>query len=476
MKKTVFLICLLTCIALILPMSVAGFAVGGSARFDETFLGEMSAKMERLESIEEPKIIVIGGSSVAFGLRSDLMEEQLGMPVVNFGLYASLGTKIMLDLSKANIGEGDIIVIAPEQDAQTLSLYFNADSAWKAIDGNISYLRYIGKDDYPAMAGGLLSFASEKYKYFAESTKPEVSGVYTKEAFNEYTDIEYERPSNTMFGGYDANNAISFETDVIDPAFIDYLNEYAKYARDKGAKVFFSFSPMNRAALAEGTAEEDIYSYFRYLQESLDFPVISSPETYLMESVWFYDSNFHMNDSGALLHTKHLVNDLILAMGLDKICTIEDPTPPALPDNGTQGEGEIKDDELFVISESEKGVQIIGLTDKGRERTSLEVPASINGKTVVAIGEGAFSEASGLTELTLNEGVTYIANGAFEGCSALERLVINCTTPAQIRVDEELLLGADGCVIYIPKGTYGAYSNDYYWAFFCDLEVVRELP
>ncbi|MGM9681076.1 MAG: hypothetical protein ACI3XR_06180, partial [Eubacteriales bacterium] len=330
MKKTVLLIVFLLCIALILPLTVAGFALGSSPQFDETFLGEMQCKMERLESINQPKIIVIGGSSVAFGIRSDLMEEQLGMPVVNFGLYASLGTKFMLDLSKAGIHEGDVIVIAPEQDAQTLSTYFNADSAWKALDGNFEYLKYIDKENLPAMAGNLLFFASEKYKYHSQGKKPAVSGVYTKEAFNEYGDIAYDRESNTMFGGFDANNRISFDPDILSPDFVRCLNDYAEYAKKQGASVFFSFSPMNRLALDENCSSEDIYHYFTYLQSVLDFPVISSPEQSLMDAAWFYDSNFHMNNSGAILHTKHLVNDLILALGLDRVCTIETPEMPPL--------------------------------------------------------------------------------------------------------------------------------------------------
>ena len=54
--------------------------------------------------------------------KRELMEEMIGMPVVNFGLYATLGTKLMLDLSLGAIKKGDVVVIAPETDPQTYSL------------------------------------------------------------------------------------------------------------------------------------------------------------------------------------------------------------------------------------------------------------------------------------------------------------------------------------------------------------------
>ncbi len=43
-------------------------------------------KMERLESIEEFKIGLIGNSNLAFGIDSAKIEEEFGMSVVNMGL------------------------------------------------------------------------------------------------------------------------------------------------------------------------------------------------------------------------------------------------------------------------------------------------------------------------------------------------------------------------------------------------------
>ena len=90
---------------LILPIVLLfGYAFSIPPQYSDTFVGELDDKFERLTSIEEPKVVVVGGSSVAFGLESEILEKYVGMPVVNFGLYAALGTKVMLDLSKAGIG------------------------------------------------------------------------------------------------------------------------------------------------------------------------------------------------------------------------------------------------------------------------------------------------------------------------------------------------------------------------------------
>ena len=146
---------LLIVLLLLLPIAATaavGFLV--PAQFEMTFLGEFDNKVERLQNTDGPKVILVGGSSVAFGVDAELLEQTLGMPVINFGLYATLGTKTMLDYSKSGIDEGDIIVIAPEMNAQTFSLYFNAEAMWQAVDGHFSLLRYLDSGDIPAMLGG----------------------------------------------------------------------------------------------------------------------------------------------------------------------------------------------------------------------------------------------------------------------------------------------------------------------------------
>ena len=53
-------------------------------QYGKTFLAGLPVKYERLYTVDSPKVIVVGGSNVAFGMASELMEKQLGRPCVNF--------------------------------------------------------------------------------------------------------------------------------------------------------------------------------------------------------------------------------------------------------------------------------------------------------------------------------------------------------------------------------------------------------
>ncbi|MBQ8401973.1 MAG: hypothetical protein IJX14_08590, partial [Clostridia bacterium] len=298
MKKPVICI-LLSVLVLLIPIgAVMGMAFGIPAQYGNTFLGEMAVKYDRLTSVEGPKVVVVGGSSVAFGLDSAALEETVGMPVVNFGLYATLGTKYMIGISKAGIGEGDIVILAPETDPRTLSLYFNAEAVWQSLDQDMSMLRYVEYDNWGRLGGGLWNFAKAKYGYWKEGNAPNPEGIYAFSSFNEYGDIIYPREFNIMVGDYDPSQILTLDETLLDSEFIDYVNDYAAWCRQKGATLYYSFSPMNEAALVEGTTEESILAYYSALASALDCTVCSDISDYIMDAAYFYDTNFHLNDTG----------------------------------------------------------------------------------------------------------------------------------------------------------------------------------
>ncbi|MCL2815208.1 MAG: hypothetical protein FWD23_11470, partial [Oscillospiraceae bacterium] len=307
----------------------AGF--GTKPQFGNTFLGALGEKYHRLQIIGKPKITIVGGSSTAFGLKSSLLEDELKMPVVNFGLYATLGTKLMLDLSYASIKDGDIIIVAPELDEQTLSLYFNAESAWQALDGNMAMLRDIRFENYGALAGNFWDYTVSKLKYGRYGgLNPE--GVYNKSSFNVNGDIVYPRPHNIMPLGYSPNHPINLDPAILSDDFAAYLNQFVKFAKSRGATVYFDFPPMNRLGVAQYGDSDAIYEFYLYLAKKFDCEIIGNIESYILDERYFYDSNYHLNDSGVLIRTALLAEDIKRAQNIGVPVVIELLPPPEKPE------------------------------------------------------------------------------------------------------------------------------------------------
>lgn len=476
MKKLVITLVTIALALLIIPLTLLGFAFGLPAQYDLSFYGGMKIKYDRLKSTKESKVVVIGGSSVAFGLRSDILEEQLGMPVVNFGLYANLGTKYMLDVAEDYINQGDIVIIAPEQNSQALSLYFNGEAVWYTADSDFSLLTKVKSEDRGEVAKNFLTYTSGKFGYW-RSTKPCPEGVYNVYSFNEYGDISYERANNIMANGYDTGTPISFETSVISQDFIDYLNTYNKTATKKGATVYYSFCPMNASALSQ-TDTDSISNYYDYLNDSLDCQILGNPLTRILDEGWFYDSNFHLNDAGAVYYTRQLALDIKSELDDYSGVTVGVPSMPQAEQGGIDNDAissaladaaaifnlsltSIKTENGTVTT---SGWQIDGLTEEGAKLTEIVIPDAIAGLPVKTIASGAFAGNTTVQKITFGLNISSVGQNAFDGCTSLTAIYITSNDPNSYNVSSTVLEGADNCYIYVPVDVYySRYLTDYFW-------------
>lgn len=462
-------------LAVILPF-VMMFSVAflTKAEFDESFVGALDEKLDRLYSIEEEKIVIVGCSSAAFGYDSAIIEKYLGMPVVNLGVYAALGTKLMLDLSRDAISEGDIVIIAPELDAQTLSLYFDAGTTLRALDGSQGYLSKIPKEHRTALLGSSFGFAAEKlsYKLFGA---PAFEGIYNSSSFNEYGDIGAYRAENVMFDYYEPDHKIRLNSDIVSPDFIDYLNGYAEYVKSVGASIYFEFCPMNRLGFDLDSDEaESRLAFEEYLRKSLDFTLIaSSIEDYIYDERYFYDSNLHLNSAGATKHTVAVVRDLLLELGITTAVTEEIPEPPPLPETDVRFFDEDKNASAFKYAKLANGAyMIVGVAEEYLNEKVLTVPLGYNGYKVMSVGPGAF-EGANVEKLIFTEdtNVRRFENGAFIGAGKITDIYIYYPDCTDIEPPADNFDGINkDFKVHIPAGS--GYKNDPYgWG---DMDITYE--
>lgn len=80
----------------------------------EHYLYAQKIKVERMDSIDSPRVILLGGSSVAMGFDCRELSDSLGVNVYNMGLHASIGIRYILDAISDRLRRGDVIVIMPE--------------------------------------------------------------------------------------------------------------------------------------------------------------------------------------------------------------------------------------------------------------------------------------------------------------------------------------------------------------------------
>lgn len=438
----------------------AAFSIILPPAYSNTFVGALDEKVERLASVEGKKIVVVGGSSVAFGLDSALMEEHLGMPVVNFGLYAAIGTKAMLDLSLPHIGEGDIVILAPETDAQTFSLYFDGKTMWKAIDDDPSLFWDLRGDSKKEMLGNMYAHAVDKLSASrAEPLDPE--GVYNSKSFNAYGDVAYPRPQNVMPMYYDPNTPILLEPSIVSDDFLEYINEYIALCEKRGATVYFSFAPMNAAALNPDTTEESKLAFVDYLKNNIRCEQISMIDSYILDPAYFYDTNYHLNNVGVVLRTKNLIEDIRFAEGIYQAVDIEIPPKPELPDFDVKFFETDVNAEYFVYETLQNGaLSIVGLTDLGKKQSTLTIPLGADYLKVIHVAKDAFRGTSAKTVIIPEKAnLRSIGSGAFDNSSVAELHILYDFTDEAEKLSPPASFG--NVQVYVPENS--AYLSHYDW-------------
>ena len=398
---------------------ICGF--GLPVQFGDTFMGELKSKYERLKETSGKRIVLVGGSGVAFDCDSALMDDFFpSYEIVNFGMYAGLGTKAVMDLSENYIHEGDIVILSPEQSEQTFSDYFNGEYMWQAADGAFGMLRDLKSENFEAMLGNFPRFALEKLNYVMKGQKPQTDSIYQKKSFYTYGDIELDTcRENILPNGYDVNQKVRFTEDVVQPEFMDYMNDWAKRLEKKGAVVWYRYCPVNKLSVED---MDDLAAYDVFLRQKLDFPVIGNPENSLMEAEWFFDTNFHLNQPGKEVNTVQLIRDMKAMLGDDRAVTVELPEKPHRTWGDVSAETRI-----WTAKDSE--------TYQGEE--TIVIP----------------------------ENVTQIEDYAFSNCAGLKQIVLEQKDPSKCIVGQHLLDGT-GAEILVPQMSVDSYKRNYFWSVY----------
>ena len=517
-KKMICKLCVcFSVLAILVPfLFLLGVIFVIPSQYSLAYYGGLNEKYDRLYGLEEPKIVVVGGSSVAFGMDSAMLEKYMGMPVVNFGLYAELGTKLMLDLSRDAIGEGDIVIISPEINAQTLSLYFNGEATLKAVDDDKSMLLKTTIDDFGFLYGGSWSFATEKLGFYLRNDAPDPAGIYNSKNLNEYGDIIAGlRDANVMTGFFSTDNAISLDPSDYAQDFIDYLNEYIRDCKKAGATVYYTFCPMNEWAIGQEVTEREttitvdgdvLYkdtkffdrytgerldaladTFYQFVTDTFDCEILGMDvRDYIMDPGYFYDSNFHLNDRGVTVHTAQMVKDLYNQFYLTDVEITEELQPPLDTTVVPMGEFTVGNlvYQMYAYGKDNPtyGFTVTGVSEVGLTKQTLEVPARITvehetlgsvSAPVTAVGTEAFFGTTVTKNLVLppdscvaNLDVEFLKGSSITALY-IYRPVEGDDNRGPLLVGTQSFNGAaSGLLIHIASDLYSSYVADYFWESF----------
>lgn len=261
-------------------------------------------KFERLQSINEPKIILIGNSNVCFGINSEKIEEAFGMPVVDMGLHGGLGNAFLENMVKLGVSEGDIVIVCHSSfgDDDTIP---DTALAWITIEMHKDLWSLIRMKDWLSMARSYPDYFKNSIIYWHNGSKdniPNDETCYSRSAFNKYGDIEKRSNNTYIFESGDVT--VPIITDVC----INRMNRLNKYVERHGATLLVAGYPIGAG---EFTPSPELFDkYEAELREKLDCEVISHYRDYFIPYDLFYNTQLHLSKEGADIRTLQLISDI----------------------------------------------------------------------------------------------------------------------------------------------------------------------
>ncbi len=289
------------CKLMIMCLIVIGFCFLVMPQYSTSYNSGLIDKVERLESIEGPKIVLIGNSNLAFGINSEFIEQELQMPVVNMGLHGSLGNAFHEEMAKINVHEGDIYVLCHTEynDDGTIT---DPTIAWITLENHLNLWKILRTEDALPMFKAYPNYLRKCLDLcISEEGEVDQAYIYSRSAFNEYGDIVYERSENI----YEFSSVVP---PVIADETIQRINELDQWLQEREAHLVVTMPPFGTGEYTATEAEFELFQ--QELESKLECPVISNYENYMFDYSYFYDTNWHLTNEGVVLRTKQLVQDL----------------------------------------------------------------------------------------------------------------------------------------------------------------------
>lgn len=263
-------------------------------------------KHQRLSALGSPKIVLVGGSNLPFGIKSQMIEDVTGMPVVNMGLHAGLGMNFILSEVEKDIHEGDIVIVSLEYHHFLSRSMFNGEDVLAALlfDVNRDCIQYVKPGQWLALTPNLCLYSSKKIINMSSKAVDDFEELFTRDSFNTYGDeVAHYGLASTVHSG----KKPVLKGPVYGQA-VRRLARFREYLESKGAGFILVACPYpeEQYAIDRQVIEEIVGAV-----ETAGMAYRVRPEACVFPDSLMFNSFFHLTGEGAEMRTEQLIQYIL---------------------------------------------------------------------------------------------------------------------------------------------------------------------
>lgn len=287
------------------------FVINGSRECSNEYMYALKDKQDLLKNTPGRRIIFVGGSNLAFGLRSEEIKKNLGYNPINMGLHGKLGLPVLLRLVKEQVREGDIVVVSPEFPVLFSRSKCTEEMAIKLLSVWPGSKRYVQSDFETPLEKLVRPLDPMRELGFCVATtvkglKNKKDSIYHRDSFNEYGDhvAHYGLTSKRI----PDDRFTKISEDAFRQVAVE-LRDFHQYCQASKVEVYFLHPPVretNGKKCAERLDQMDCL-----LREQIEFPILTEWRESVLADSLFFDSKFHLNRAGAEARTTAICQKLL---------------------------------------------------------------------------------------------------------------------------------------------------------------------
>ena len=265
-------------------------------------------KFDNLKTEKSPKIVLIGGSNIAFGMDSKTISEYYNMPVINMGLHAGIGLRFFLEAIKPYMKENDILIIIPEY-SHFYNIYLGTGSNLTPTMLHIypHGIRHLTFKQYLMILSDIPRYSTDNlYDAYisGRAFQKHEQGIYARNNFNSYGDMTAHWAESSYINYQYEESKVR----KMDKKMLKELEQYILFYQSQGVEVVI-LPPAIVNTVAQSIKGEIEQVTTELAKNSNRAYQYFHPERYSLPDSLGYDTRYHLLKSGIDIRVQFLIED-----------------------------------------------------------------------------------------------------------------------------------------------------------------------
>lgn len=279
-----------------LQLVVLGWLLRGYHADDRILLASINAKHARLANLPSPRLMLVGGSNVLYGLDSRTIAEEAGMPhVVNMALTSVVGLHFMLKEVEPSVRPGDVVLVSPEYDHFCRNPTSARDLIW-LLERRPSVLLGFPAEHWKLVMDRALHHLAAviRAEVFRKGARPDLGPTHVK-WINEYGDNTASRtllePPPVAAWQLECSEG---RKGLMDEQ-VERIAEYKRSVETRGARMLLTYPTFDQSQYRKN--EADIGELHRRLEALFGPALLTQPNETAIPAASLYDTHYHPDET-----------------------------------------------------------------------------------------------------------------------------------------------------------------------------------